>query len=76
MTTGLPGVGLNLLMPDYAKRMTGLARNVEDGRIRLLLAVLSAHGRQHRRQSTRTSRLSEILGAVVELGAGARGAGS
>ena len=41
MTTGLPGVGLNLLMPDYAERMTGLARNVEDGRISLLLAVLT-----------------------------------
>ncbi len=41
MTTGLPGVGLDLLMPDYAERMAGLARNVEDGRIALLLAVLS-----------------------------------
>jgi sarcosine/dimethylglycine N-methyltransferase len=41
MTTGLPGVGLDLLMPDYAERMAGLARNMEDGRIGLLLAVLS-----------------------------------
>jgi len=41
MTPGLPGVGLDLLMPDYAERMAGLARNVEDGRIELLLAALS-----------------------------------
>jgi SAM-dependent methyltransferase len=41
MTSGLPGVGLDLLMPNYAERMAGLARNVEDGRIGLLLAVLS-----------------------------------
>jgi SAM-dependent methyltransferase len=41
MTIGLPGVGLDLLMPDYADRMAGLARNVEDGRVAVLLAVLS-----------------------------------
>jgi SAM-dependent methyltransferase len=41
MSTGLPGVGLELLMPDFAERMAGLARNVEEGRISLLLAVLS-----------------------------------
>lgn len=41
MTIGLPGVALDLLMPDYTERMAGLARNVEDGRIGLLLAVLS-----------------------------------
>jgi SAM-dependent methyltransferase len=41
MSTGLPGVSLDLLMPDYSARMAGLARNVEDGRISLLLAVLS-----------------------------------
>ncbi|MBV9335837.1 MAG: class I SAM-dependent methyltransferase [Solirubrobacterales bacterium] len=46
MTTGLPGIGLNLLMPDYAERMAGLARNVEHGRIGLLLAVLSPTGCQ------------------------------
>jgi hypothetical protein len=28
-------------MPDYSERMAGLARNVEEGRISLLLAVLS-----------------------------------
>jgi SAM-dependent methyltransferase len=44
MTTGLPGVGLSLLMPDYAERMAGRARNVEDGRIGLLLAVLTRTG--------------------------------
>jgi SAM-dependent methyltransferase len=42
MASGLPGVGLDLLMPDYVERMAGLARNVEDGRIGILLAVLSA----------------------------------
>jgi hypothetical protein len=41
MSTGLPGVSLDLLMPNYSERMAGLARNVEDGRISLLLAVLS-----------------------------------
>lgn len=44
MTTGLPGVSLDLLMPDYAERMAGLARNVEDGRIGVVLAVLSRAG--------------------------------
>jgi SAM-dependent methyltransferase len=42
MTSGLPGVGLDLLMPDYIERMAGLARNVEDGRVGIVLAVLSA----------------------------------
>jgi SAM-dependent methyltransferase len=42
MTSGLPGVGLDLLMPDYVERMGGLARNVEDGRIGIVLAVLDA----------------------------------
>jgi hypothetical protein len=32
MTSGLPEVDVDLLMPDYAERMAGLARNVEDGR--------------------------------------------
>ena len=41
MTSGLPGVGLDLLMPDYAQRMASLARIVQDGRIDLLLAMLS-----------------------------------
>lgn len=45
MATGLSGVSLDLLMPDYAERMAGLARNVEDGRIGVLLAVLSLTGR-------------------------------
>jgi SAM-dependent methyltransferase len=42
MSTGAPGVGLDLLLPDYAQRMAGLARNVEEGRLGLLLAVLEA----------------------------------
>jgi ubiquinone/menaquinone biosynthesis C-methylase UbiE len=41
MSTGLPGVSLDLLMPDYSERMAGLARNVQEGRVGLLLAVLS-----------------------------------
>lgn len=39
MAAGVPGVGLDLLMPDYHARMAGLAGNVEAGRISLLLAV-------------------------------------
>jgi SAM-dependent methyltransferase len=39
MAAGLPGVGLDLLMPDYAARMAGLAANVEAGRIELVLAL-------------------------------------
>ena len=41
MTTGVPGVGLDLLMPDYGERMAGLARNVEDRRIGIVLAILT-----------------------------------
>jgi SAM-dependent methyltransferase len=41
MSPGLPGVSLDLLMPDYSERMAGLARNVQEGRVGLLLAVLS-----------------------------------
>jgi MPBQ/MSBQ methyltransferase len=41
MTSGLSGVGLDLVMPDYSARMDGLARNVEEGRIGLVLAILS-----------------------------------
>jgi SAM-dependent methyltransferase len=44
MTSGLPGVGVNVLLPDYAERMAGLARNIEEGRVGLLLAVLSRAG--------------------------------
>jgi ubiquinone/menaquinone biosynthesis C-methylase UbiE len=47
MTSGLPGVGLDLLMPDYVERMATLARNVEDGRIGVVLAIL-ARARQRR----------------------------
>jgi SAM-dependent methyltransferase len=39
MAVGLPGVGLDLLMPDYAGRMAGLAANVEAGRLELVLAL-------------------------------------
>jgi hypothetical protein len=41
MAPGLPGVGLDLLMPDYTARMAGLASNVEAGRVSLLLAVMT-----------------------------------
>ena len=44
MAPGLPGVGLDLLMPDYQARMAGLAGNVEAGRITLLLAVMARAG--------------------------------
>jgi ubiquinone/menaquinone biosynthesis C-methylase UbiE len=44
MTIGLPGVSLDLLMPDHTERMASLARNVEDGRISVLLAILSPTG--------------------------------
>jgi SAM-dependent methyltransferase len=42
MAPGLPGVGLDLLMPDYQARMAGLASNVDAGHIGLLLAVMSS----------------------------------
>jgi SAM-dependent methyltransferase len=44
MAPGVPGVGLDLLMPDYQARMAGLAGNVETGRISLLLAVMTKRG--------------------------------
>lgn len=44
MASGLPGVGLDLLMPDYPARMAGLASNVEAGHISLLLAVMRKGG--------------------------------
>ena len=40
MATGAEGVTLALVMPDYEARMAGLARNVEEQRIGLLMAVL------------------------------------
>jgi hypothetical protein len=39
-----PGVGLELLMPDYPARMAGLTSNVEAGHISLLLAVVRKEG--------------------------------
>jgi ubiquinone/menaquinone biosynthesis C-methylase UbiE len=44
MSTGVPGVGLELLMPDYEERMAGVARNIGEGRIGLLLATLRVGG--------------------------------
>ena len=41
MTTGAEGVTLALLMPDFDARMAGLARNVENQRIRMVMAVFS-----------------------------------
>ena len=40
MSPGLPGVGIDLLMPDYEARMAGIARNVQEQRVLLLQAVL------------------------------------
>jgi MPBQ/MSBQ methyltransferase len=40
-TTGVDGVTLALLMPDFDERMAGLARNVEEQRIGLVMAVFS-----------------------------------
>jgi SAM-dependent methyltransferase len=42
MAPGVAGVGLDLLLPNYEARMAGLARNVEEGRINVLMAVLEA----------------------------------
>lgn len=41
MSPGLPGVGIDLLMPDYEVRMAGIARNVQERRIEIVQAVLS-----------------------------------
>jgi hypothetical protein len=41
MATGVEGVTLALVMPDFAERMAGLARNVEEQRIGLIMAVFS-----------------------------------
>ncbi|MBA3300256.1 MAG: class I SAM-dependent methyltransferase [Thermoleophilaceae bacterium] len=41
LATGVEGVNLALVMPDFAERMAGLARNVEEQRIGLVMAVFS-----------------------------------
>jgi MPBQ/MSBQ methyltransferase len=41
MTTGVQGVTLSLVMPDFQARMAALARNVEAQRIAMVMAVLS-----------------------------------
>jgi MPBQ/MSBQ methyltransferase len=41
MTTGVEGVTLSLVMPDFEARMAGLARNVEKQRIGMVMAVFS-----------------------------------
>ena len=41
MTTGVQGVTLPLVMPDFQARMAALARNVEEQRIAMVMAVLS-----------------------------------
>ncbi len=43
MSSGVEGVDLSLLMPEFDARMAGLARNVEEGRIELAMAVLARH---------------------------------
>jgi hypothetical protein len=41
MSGGVDGVTLALLMPDFDERMAGLARNVEEQRVGLIMAVFS-----------------------------------
>jgi hypothetical protein len=41
MATGVDGVTLALVMPNFDERMAGLARNVEQQRIGLVMAVFS-----------------------------------
>ena len=41
MATGLEGVTLALVMPDFDQRMAGLARNVAERRLSMVMAVLS-----------------------------------
>lgn len=41
MATGLEGVTLALVMPDFDQRMAGLARNVAEQRLSMVMAVLS-----------------------------------
>jgi sarcosine/dimethylglycine N-methyltransferase len=41
MAGGVDGVTLALLMPDFDERMAGLARNVEEQRVGLIMAVFS-----------------------------------
>ena len=40
MATGVGGITLALVMPDFEARMSGLARNVGEQRIALAMAVL------------------------------------
>ena len=41
MTTGVQGVTLSPVMPDFQARMAALARNVEQQRIAMIMAVFS-----------------------------------
>ena len=41
MTTGVEGVTLALVMPDFESRMASLARNVGEQHIALVMAVLA-----------------------------------
>ncbi len=42
MSSGVPGVDLSLLMPDFEARMAGVAKNLEAGRIELAMALMVA----------------------------------
>ena len=42
--SGAPDIGLGLVLPDLQARMEGLGRNLADGRIALLQAVLTSDG--------------------------------
>jgi hypothetical protein len=52
---GVPGLGLELLLPDYAARMSGLARNVEEQRITMLMAILEPFRRPPRLHARTTA---------------------
>ncbi len=42
MSSGVPGLDLSLLMPDFEARMAGVAENLEAGRIELAMALMVA----------------------------------
>jgi len=41
MATGVEGITLALVMPDFDERMAGLARNVEESRVSMVMAVFA-----------------------------------
>ena len=67
MAPGLPGIGLDLVMPDYEARMAGLAGNIEAGRISLLLAVMTKDRERARRRRQAQSEDSSSSGSWREI---------